>query len=200
MQSLKKILLTAVFIPLGVVACFIEERPEADLDALQLTFAEFDEIVQQQVKKIKPLKLAELLMKQDENYYLLDIDKGRQHEEEQYQIPTAEKYDLNLIKQSNWRLNDNIIVYSENEIEALQAYYLLTIRGFFNVRVLSGGIVAWKKDVLYPNKAEIEFDLLKQREKTTRFFGGEFSDSQSSPDLIPNPIQLIKQKHQRHGC
>ncbi|WP_196137540.1 rhodanese-like domain-containing protein [Aliikangiella sp. G2MR2-5] len=195
MQNRTLIILTLVFLPLGLSAFFLEERPITDEDALMLSFTEFDELVEQKVRKISPLKLAKLLMEQNQNYFLLDL-----REAADYKIPTSENYDLNLIKQSKWRLNDNIILYSENEAEALQAYYLLMIRGFFKVTILSGGFEAWKKEVLFPQKSEIPAELLKEREKTSRFFGGELSDSNSSPPSAPNPIQLLKQKHQRHGC
>lgn len=166
---------------------------EASLGA-KLSFAEFDDIILSPVNKITPLELASALMKQEQHYNLFDLRKG----EVQYRIPTAEPLSAQQVIDRDIAVNEVIWLYSENESEALQLYYLLLIRGYFKVQVVAAGMNGWKQQILSPNVDSIADNMLLQRRAISEFFGGNFSKRQT--DFSPKPIQLLKKHKKHHGC
>ena len=99
-------------------------------------------------------------------------------------------------------LNETIFLYSQNETEALQLYYLLLIRGYFKVKVLQGGTSQWFSEVLQPKKSAIAEKDFERRRKITEFFGGVLlADSDNEiENFTPSAIQLQKKHKVHRGC
>jgi len=189
-----KILIVMALV-LGGIALLLQDKETADPDQLFLSFSEFNQIIQSEVTVIEPLELAELLMQQKQPYQLINFGK-----QNGYQIPTSESLTLNNLDTRKWRLNDLIILYDDNSIQAQQAYYLLLIRGYFNVKVLSGGTKEWLSTVVFPNPTAIPIENLKQREATAKYFGGNILAQAGISPAAPNPIEIAKKEHKRNGC
>lgn len=160
----------------------------------QLSFAEFDELIEAPVAQITALELADYLIEQAHHYNLIDLRQGAKD----YVIPTAESHDIKTFLQQNIPVNETIILYSQHEIKATQLYHLLLIRGYFKVKVLTGGMTEWQQQVLYPNTMEIPAEKRQQRQRITEFFGGSFNSS--SIKLPPKAINLEKKVKEHHGC
>ena len=192
-MELKFKLVAAVLMLLGVVAFFVGDKNSTP-DDLTLTFTEYDSLVANPVPTITPVELADFLMKQEHHYNLIDL----QGEAAGYRIPTSESYSANDFLAKNIPVNETIFLYAKSEIEAVQLYYLLTIRGYFKVKVLSGGTDGWYKDVLRPNRTDISASQLPHREKITRFFGGTFNSQ--DVNLLPVEVNLEKKQKKHHGC
>ncbi len=179
---------------LGLISFFLGDKPTSKGHALNLSFNEFDEIIQAPVDQISALELADYLIKQQHHYNLIDL----QGSEASYHIPTAESFTATEFLQSGVAVNETIILYSEHEIKATQLYYLLVIRGYFNVKVLSGGLNQWTQQVLQPNLINIPIEQKPLRQKITDFFGGSFSEIETSEPI--KVIKLDKKIKQHHGC
>ena len=196
-NSLK--LLAGSFLVLGICILALGE-PENDPDSLTLTFSEFDEIVKAPVEKIDAIALAEFLIAQKEHYNLIDL----QGESANYHIPTSDTHTIQSFLDKDIPINESIILYSETETKAIQLYYLLLIRGYFKVKVLAGGVMAWNQAVLQPSRSSISEDSLSRRKEITAFFGGSFRDisTEASNDTGSyfKPVALKKKNKKHKGC
>jgi len=195
-NSLK--LFAVIFVLLAAAAFLVGEEKTLDPEDLALTFAEYDSLMLSPVSSITPLELAEYLMKQEHHYNLIDL----QGNEASYQIPTAESHSIASFLAKKIPVNQTIILYSKNETEALQLYYLLLIRGYFKVSVLQGGTTQWFNEVLQPRKSAIAEKDIEKRRKITEFFGGVLlSDSEYENETFnPSVIQLLKKHKVHRGC
>ncbi len=191
--------LAATLLVIGIVILALGE-PESSPENLTLTFSEFDQIVKTPVEKTDALALAEFLIEQKEHYNLIDL----QAKNASYQIPTSDAHTIESFLQKEIPINESIILYSENETKAIQLYYLLLIRGYFKVKVLAGGVMAWEQAVLQPSRNDIAKDSLKRRKAITRFFGGVIrgssSDDSDRISVPPKPVVLKKKNKKHKGC
>ncbi len=176
---------------LGLGTLVLKDQPTVELN---LTFSEFDDIIQAPVKQISAVELADYLMKQEHHYNLIDL----QGDNASYRIPTAESYTPITFVQKQIPVNETIILYSQLETTATQLYYLLLIRGYFKVKVLTGGIEQWTQQILQPNIHRIPENQRSLRQQLTDFFGGSFS--QTKADIKPKIINLEKKVKVHHGC
>ena len=188
----------AIFVLLAAVAIVVGEKKTSDPEALALTFAEYDELIQAPVSSLTPLELAEYLIKQEHHYNLIDL----QGSASSYQIPTAETHTIESFLARKIPVNETIILYSKNETEALQLYYLLLIRGYFKVKILQGGTAQWFSVVLQPKKSAIAEGDIGKRRKITEFFGGVLvGDSENEIATFNAPAIQLQKKHKVHrGC
>lgn len=185
-----------VLILLAIIAVTLEssQQKEQTPQSNTLSFSEFDEIVQSPISKISPVELAEALMAQQQHYNLFDLRIG----EVDYQIPTAESVTLQQVLDKNIAINENIWLYSENETTAIQVYYLLLVRGFFKVKVVTAGMSGWKQDILMPNADLIPGNQKIRRQLISEFFGGSFTSDKNHFSV--KPVQLTKKHKKHHGC
>lgn len=194
-NSLK--IFSVVFVILASLAMIIDDEPtEQDniQDELSLSFSEFDEIVLSPIEKISAVDLANYLIKQQHHYNLYDLRKGPTS----YQIPTSEQLSIQQVLDKKIAINETIVLYSNNETRALQLHYLLKIRGYFKVKVLSGGVQQWHQEILQPNISRISNEKLAARKELTEYFGGNFSQSKQSIEI--KQISIEKKIKEHHGC
>lgn len=198
MSHALKILVGALLV-FGIIILGLGES-ETDPDNLVITFSEFDQIVQTPVEKIDAIELAEYLIAQKEHYNLIDLQAATAS----YQIPTSDVYNIQSFLDKAVPVNETIILYAESESKAIQLYYLLLTRGYFKVKVLAGGMMAWKQSILQPSRSSIPKESIKRREEITNFFGGVIQDSsdKSSKKIEGFPKTVIlKKKNKKHkGC
>ncbi len=195
-KFLKRLVIIASLL-LGTSAFILGDKPKPSDDALGISFNEFDTLIQQPVNSIAPIELAKLLQEQNAHYQLVKLD-----EPDSYQIPTSAQLTVNQLVKQGWLLNEHIILYAEDTNLALQGYYLLLIRGYFKVRLVTGGLPQWRQQVLFPAKATIPLQQLEFRQQLAKFFGGQLVDTYSGTDQQHplKAIRLDKKQHRRQGC
>jgi rhodanese-related sulfurtransferase len=166
-------------------------------DDLNMTFTDFDQIISDKIPKINASDLADLIMKQNDHYFLYNLQNDTN---KNYNIPSSEQLTLSEIKNFNLNVNNKIILYDLYEEKAIQAYYLLNIRGYFNVQILQGGYFTWQNTILNADTLKLSsFDIQKLKIRTS-FFGGNINTNNSNQTLKPQVKKIGKKIKEHHGC
>ena len=94
----------------------------------------------------------------------------------EYNIPSSVNIKMENLFSSNLMRNQKILLYSTDDISAVQAWFILKSSNYKGVYILNGGMKAWKDEILYPKlsanatpEQTIAFEKVKQ---ISLFFGG----------------------------
>lgn len=198
---------------LSIIAIFLGnpyDKANTSINTKELALVSKDDIT-----SVKVTELADWIIKNKYDYRLLDL--RNQEEYAQYNIPTSENVKVNDILNYGLMRNEKIILYSDKNISATQAWFLLKAQEYKGVYILDGGIDAWQKEVLFPQCTCDENPTDQQKQKhnhlaeVAKFFGGNIQTTSSEiaekklemPKLKSAPtIQLQKTsgKKKREGC
>lgn len=198
---------------LSIIAIFLGnpyDKAATSINAKELALVSKDDIT-----SIKVTDLADWIIKNKYDYRLIDLRNKEEYS--QYNIPTSENVTVNDILNYGLMRNEKIILYSDKNISATQAWFLLKAQEYKGVYILDGGIEAWQKEVLFPQCAcdENPTDQQKQEHnhlaEVAKYFGGNIQTASSEiaekkveiPQLKSAPtIQLQKTsgKKKREGC
>jgi hypothetical protein len=193
--------ISALFIITALSAFIIDKQSNNINHQAVMTFDEFDDIITTSIPMISPVELANFLMKQEHHYNLIklgSIKSPTTKTTDHYFIPTTEEHSFESFLNLNIPVNETIFLYSSSEVEAVQLYYLLTIRGYFKVKVLNGGITAWYQQILNPLITDISYTAQEHRKKLTTFFGGSFNNA---PGIFSVENVILNKKIKKHkGC
>ncbi len=162
--------------------------------------------------KVKPLELADWIIKSKADYTLVDVRSGDQFSE--YNIPTSINIPLPELPESDLLRNQKIILYSDDDIAAAQAWFILKSKNFKGVYILDGGLKNWQNEVLFPklatNASKEELEQFEKRKAISEFFGGQAqtgSEQISETKVnLPTPPVTSKgnlnqpKKKKREGC
>lgn len=166
----RKLALTALL--LGFIALFGANPYEhifTSVNTKEIAFA-----AESKSTKIDPLELAGWIIKGRADYKLVDVRSEKEFNE--YHIPEAQNVSLMELQNPAFERTEKIVLYSGNEMEAAQAWFLLRSKGYKAAYILSGGLAEWKNRVLFPvvavsTNAEEEMKAEKIKE-ISKFFGG----------------------------
>ena len=150
------------------------------------------------------------------DYRLVDLRDESEYSE--YNIPSSENISIGSLTNSDLKRNEKIILYSDKEIVAAQAWFILKADDFKSISILSGGMEAWRNDVVFPTCTCGEFPSEEQKqqhqkkEEIAKFFGGQLeSGSLVENEKIKKDIPKLKSpakvnlkrtrnKKSREGC
>jgi len=153
---------------LGLAAAVAEGRPA--IDAAQLA----SDITAERDHVTAP-ELAARIMRQDPSLRLLDLRPRADYDA--LHIPTAEPVTLDELAHAPLPRDASIVLYSEGGVHSAQAWVLLRLRGYRDVRFLREGIYEWLARVLEPRLASdataAERADFARAEQQSRFFGGQ---------------------------
>jgi len=162
--------------------------------------------------KVKPLELADWIIKNKSDYTLVDVRSEDQFNE--YNIPTSISIPLPELPESDLLRNQKIILYTDDDVNAAQAWFILKSKNFNGVYLLDGGLKKWQDDVLFPklavnaSKEDVtEFEKIKE---ISKYFGGsaQTDSTQVSETIINMPTPKVTsqstgtktKKKKREGC
>lgn len=162
--------------------------------------------------KIQQLELADWIIKSKADYTLVDVRSEDQFNE--YNIPTAINIPLPQLPESDLLRNQKIILYSEDDVNAAQAWFILKAKNFKGVYILDGGLKKWQEEVLYPklavNASQEEIAKFEKVKEISQYFGGtpQTGAEQVSETKVnlPTPQVTSKgnvnqpKKKKREGC
>lgn len=164
--------------------------------------------------KIKVVDLADWILKGKADFELVDLRSQEKFNE--YSIPNAQCIPLVQLPESELLRNQKIIFYSDDDIAASQAWFMLKSKGYKGVYILDGGLNAWKEKVLFPkapvNASMEELAHFEKMKEVSKYFGGQAQTdaaiSESKP-IIKLPTSTAggqksgnvpAKKKKREGC
>jgi 3-mercaptopyruvate sulfurtransferase SseA len=119
-------------------------------------------------------ELADWIIQGKMDFRLLDLRSPEKYNE--YNIPTSECITVKDLPEADLDRNEKILLYSDNDLTAAQAWYLLKSMGYKSVTILKGGLEEWEKEILYPaipeNASPEELEKFKKKAEVAKFFGG----------------------------
>lgn len=162
---------------------------------------------------VPAVELADWLIKGKSDFRLVDLRSLKDYNE--YHIPQAQNYKVPELNQPVFTRTEKIVLYSETDVEAAQAWFLLKSKDYKAVYILKGGMQSWKEQILFPKLAlnasaaeSAEFEKIKE---ISKFFGGTPQSGIKGDSLKPGlvvpklqtPVQSVKGKQQvkkKEGC
>ena len=162
--------------------------------------------------KVKPLELADWIIKDKADYTLVDLRNEEKFSE--YFIPTAINIPLPELPESDLLRNQKIILYAEDDINAAQAWFILKSKNFRGVYILDGGLKNWQDEVLFPklavNASKEEIAQFEKIKEISQYFGGyaQTDSTQVSETKVNMPTPKVTsqstgtktKKKKREGC
>ena len=140
--------------------------------------------------------LADKIVNQDPSHILIDIRE--EIEFTKYSLPNAINIPLkNLLDEDSIPyLNQNqynVILFSNDNFYADQAWLLCNRLGYKNIKVLKGGINEWYKTIINPavpneNMAALDFELYRTRKASSMFFGVVYPEQFK----VDKPVEVKK--------
>jgi rhodanese-related sulfurtransferase len=125
--------------------------------------------------KVDVYTLADWIIKGKADYRLIDLRSSKEYNE--YSIPFAENIPLNQINDAGLLRNEKLILFSSNDVNAAQAWFILKSNSYKSVYILSGGLNEWKEKILYPKTpADSSADAIASFNKikeVSKYFGGQ---------------------------
>jgi rhodanese-related sulfurtransferase len=138
--------------------------------------------------KISVTDLADWIIQGKQDFELVDLRPQEKYNE--YAIPKAQYIPVVQVPEADLLRNQKIIFYSDDDVAASQAWFMLKSKGYKGVYILDGGLNAWKEKVLFPkapingNKEELaQFEKMKE---VSKFFGGQAQSDLSVAELKPS--------------
>ena len=207
----KRMGILAIF--LGVLAVFADDpydKSKTSVNTKELSLFSVDEI-----NNITVEDLADAIIKSKIDFRLVDLRKPSEFAK--YYIPSSENIQVSELLTSDLQRNDNILLYSDNDFETAQAWFLLKSNNYKGVSVLKGGLKSWKENILFPACVCEPIPTTEQQHKhnklaeVSKYFGGSLrsdsnvktKDNMEMPEIeAPTGITLkkAKGKKKREGC
>lgn len=159
-----------------------------------------------EIKYITVLNLADSI-KNREVFTLIDLRSNSDFN--QFHIPTAKNKSIQQLLSTDFTRETKLVIYSERDSLANQAFFMLKRKGIEEIKVVKGGVQDWYNRILYPRMPKIipEEDkvLANEVKALTAYFGGhtEFVDNGNPLNYYKTQQSnqpVIKSKLVRMGC
>jgi rhodanese-related sulfurtransferase len=164
--------------------------------------------------KISVTELADWIIKDKSDFELVDLRSEEKYNE--YTIPGSQCIPLPQISSSDLLRNQKIVLFSDDDVTASQAWFILKSKNYKGVYILDGGLNAWKEKILFPkapvNASKDELAEFEKMKEVAKFFGGQ-AQTDSSVTEVKQEIKLptttgvttkttapTAKKKKREGC
>jgi len=204
--------LATLALVLGVVAAIIGDPTSGS--TIRINADELARMAEGNVDRIDVRELGDWIIQQRSDYRLVDV-RGEEGYAE-YHIPTAEPVAISELIDYPLGRDELVILYSDNDIRAAQAWFLLKANGFAGAYMLEGGLNAWKDRVLFPtlstDASVAEQEELERVKYVSQFFGGapRIGGGGELAAVAPRPMPKVeapsakprapRKKKAREGC
>jgi rhodanese-related sulfurtransferase len=139
--------------------------------------------------KVSVNELADWIIKGKSDFELVDLRSEEKYNE--YTIPNSQCIPLPQISSSELFRNQKIVLFSDDDITASQAWFILRTKGYKGVYILDGGLDAWKDKVLFPktplNPTKEQTEEFEKMKEVAKFFGGQ---AQSDSTMVETKQQI----------
>jgi len=150
-------------------------------------------------------KLADILINQDPSYLLIDVRDEESYTK--YSLPNAINIPLKKLLSEDFEayLNQdqyNVVLYSNDNFYADQAWIICNRLDYKNLNVLKGGINKWYKTIINPpkpteNMPAEAFELYTFRKAASMYFGVAYPEQFKAPvakKVAPKKVITVKKK------
>lgn len=159
--------------------------------------------------------LANWIIQGKYDFRLIDLRTPKAYAE--YHIPTSQNFQLPDLLNQNFFPTDKIILYSDNDKNAVIGWFLLKSKKIKAAYILKGGLKEWENQILFPklpaNPSANQLSTFNKMKEISKFFGGtpqtgESKNEQQTPSIKKLPkLQLpaniptgAQKKKRREGC
>jgi rhodanese-related sulfurtransferase len=153
--------------------------------------------------------VAERLISGDPSVFLIDVRNVEQYND--FALPQSVNIPLDSILSPGWKdyfnqQGKDIILYSNSNIFADQAWNLLTRLGYQNLYIMEGGLNKWFTQIMQPvtppsSVPSEDFDRYTFRKAASMYFGG--TQIPADPDIAKEQITIKKREKKSRtagGC
>jgi rhodanese-related sulfurtransferase len=200
-------------IVLGIIAAFIGNPTNSTSTTVNIK--ELSMVAGDNVNTLTVTELADWIIQGKMDYRLIDLRSQDNFDE--YNIPTSECVSMGSLTKSDLKRNEKLFLYSEDNIVASQAWFILKADGFKSVSILDKGMEAWKENVVFPscncgdNPSEEQKQLHAKKTEIAKFFGGVMQADAGSNSTVKKDLPKLKapkkvvlktnrKKPAREGC
>ncbi|MBI5539650.1 MAG: rhodanese-like domain-containing protein [Bacteroidia bacterium] len=211
MKALKY--LTVAFVSLGLIVAFV---PKQTVTPMKINSEQIVTEIKQKAYYISSDDLASIIINKDPLYKLVDVRDVAEFQS--YSLPGATNIDLKDIISTNWEefMNQDkytIVLYSNSNLEAVEAWILCRQKGYENIYVLQGGLNNWYETIVnpkhpastLPDEDQAKYDFRKAAGKALGVDGND-SSAVASPVKVttggskPTTGPKKKKKGASGGC
>ena len=202
-----------IAIVLGILAAFIGSP--GNNSSTSVNIKELSMVADNSVNSVTVQELSNWIIQGKMDYRLVDLRKTADYNE--YNIPSSECVSMSSLTKSDLMRNEKIILYSDDDIVASQAWFILKSDGYKSVSILKKGMEAWKNEIVFPscNCGEHSTAELKQlhdkKAEVAKFFGGVLQADGGSNSTVKKNLPKLKapkkvvlktsrKKPAREGC
>lgn len=143
--------------------------------------------------------IAERMIEEDPSILLIDVRSPEEYD--LFTLPNAFSIPLSEITLPEWegyldQEEMDVVLFSNGDIYADQAWVICTRKGFKNLYVMEGGLNQWFSNIMQPTAPpetapSEEFDLYAFRQGASLYFSGGSIEIESS-EAKAKPVKLMK--------
>lgn len=101
--------------------------------------------------RISVTTLADWLIKGNGDFTLVDLRNEKEFNE--YNLPTSVNIKMEDLLNSDLMRNQKILLYGNDDAASAQAWFILKSARYQGASILTGGMNAWKNEILFPKLA-----------------------------------------------
>lgn len=175
--------LSVAFISLGLIVAFV---PKQTVTPMKINSEQIVTEIKQKAYFINTDDLASIIINKDPLYKLVDVRDVVEFQS--YSLPGATNIDLKDVISPDWEefMNQDkysIILYSNSNLEAVEAWILCRQKGYENIYVLQGGLNNWYETIVnpkhpastLPDEDQAKYDFRKAASKALGVDGNDSS-------------------------
>jgi len=198
---------------LGVIAAIIGSPCDTTKSAVNLK--ELSMFAEKDIDKVSVNDLAKWIIEGKMDYRLIDLRNESEYNE--YNIPSSENIPVQSLLTSDLMRNEKIILYSDDNLVASQAWFILKAADYKSVYILDNGMEAWKENIVFPsctcgeNPTVEQKQLHSEKAEVAKFFGGQLETGSSGAAKVKKELPKLKapkkvtlkanrKKPSREGC
>jgi 3-mercaptopyruvate sulfurtransferase SseA len=197
---------------MGFVAIFMSDPTRARIVSVDVN--EMALKIQDKSANITVEDLADRLIQKKADFVLIDLRDEAKYNE--YNIPSSINSKAININSLGLSKTQKVILYSDDNLQAAQAWFLLKSKNYKGVYMLSGGMAEWKSKILFPeiseNATAEEKATFAKIAEISKFFGGTprikgaeaevLTQQTVTPKMVAPtaPTQAKGGKPKREGC
>lgn len=178
-------ILAIVMLSLGLILAFV---PKEAMKSEKVSQKQIISELKEKSYFITADALAAMLVEKDPTVKLVDVRDA--FEFQKFSLPNATNLTLENIVSDEWSefMNQDkysIVLYSNGNVEAVEAWMLCRMKGYENILVLQGGLNNWYETILNPQKpastmADEELAKYEFRKAAGNALGGGVSGDSAS--------------------